>query len=377
MKWFATIGNPLSQQRLKRHLLFWLGVYVALTIILCAPYVSYSIDSHSLSVLPQLARTLIIFLPYQVTFVYIGLYWVLPPVLKKQYSLFVRRSLIYLGSGLVTQYLIRYSILIPSRTGQPYLFSAFHSLLAPGVFITMLIIAGAAVGIKLFRFWYQRDQANQQLIRQTLLIELQVLKAQIHPHFLFNTLNNLYSLTLKQSPRAPEMALKLKSLLQYMIYECSTPRVPLEKEIEFIKNYIALEKLRYGSRLTVSIQVNGEISTTFIAPLLLIPFVENAFKHGAAKQIDSAFIKLTITVNDDLLLFRLENSLSEPSDNEIRQGQGLGLMNVRKRLALLYPNTHGLAIQTTASLFMVELNLTLGSEFNPSEVLPGVLQTDS
>lgn len=377
MKWFAPLDNPQSRQKLRRHLLFWLVVYVALTIILCAPYVSYSIRAHSLTVFPQLAYTLIIFLPYQVTFVYIGLYWVLPPVLKNQYSLFVRRCLIYMGSGLIAQYLIRYFILIPSRTGQPDLFSAFHSLLAPGVFLTMLLIAGVAVGIKLFRFWYQRDQANQQLVRQTLLIELQVLEAQIHPHFLFNTLNNLYSLTLKQSPKAPEMALKLKSLLQYMIYECSTPRVPLEKEIEFIQNYIELEKLRYGPRLTVSIRVSGETSTAFIAPLLLIPFVENAFKHGAAKQLYSACINLALTVHDNILLFRLENSRNEASDDAFREGQGLGLMNVRKRLSLLYPNAYELTIQANGSLFTVELSLNLGSETKSSELLAAVLQADS
>lgn len=240
----------------------------------------------------------------------------------------------------------------------------------------MLLLTGVAVGIKLFRFWYQRDQANQQLVRQTLLIELQVLKAQIHPHFLFNTLNNLYSLTLKQSPKAPDMALKLKSLLQYMIYECSTPRVPLEKEIEFILNYMELEKLRYGSRLTVSVQVSGEIGTTFIAPLLLIPFVENAFKHGAAKQLGSACINLALTINDNILLFRLENSRNEASDNAFREGQGLGLMNVRKRLALLYPSAYELSIQANGSLFTVELSLNLGSKTKPSELLSAVLQAD-
>ncbi len=377
MKRFSTIGNPQSRQKLKRHLLFWLVVYVTLTISLCAPYVLSSIRSHSLTIFPQLALTLLVFLPYQVTFVYMGLNWVLPPVFIKQYNVFVSRFLIYLSSGFITQYLIRFYILVPLRTGQPALFSQFHSLFAPGVFLTMLFLTGVAVGIRLFGFWQQRNQANQELLRQTLLIELQVLKAQIHPHFLFNTLNNLYSLTLKQSPQAPDMAQKLTRLLQYMIYECRTPQVPLGKEIEFIHNYIAVEKLRYGSRLTVSMQVSGEISTTCIAPLLLIPFVENAFKHGAAQQIDSANIDLALTVNDNTIKFRLENSRSQPADNILRQGQGIGLMNVRKRLALLYPNAHELTIQNNASLFMVELRLDLGNEPQYSELLSADLLTDS
>ncbi|GAB2576681.1 histidine kinase [Spirosoma areae] len=367
--------NSQSRQRLKRHLLFWAVVYVALTISLCAPYFLSAIRSHSLTELPQLAYTLLVFVPYQVTFVYMGLYWVLPPVLLKQFGLFARRYLIYAGSGLVVNHLMRFFILIPLRTGHPPLFHDFHSSFATGVFVTMHLITGVAVGIKLFRAYYQRNEANQQLVRQTLLIELQVLKAQIHPHFLFNTLNNLYSLTLKQSSQAPDMVLKLSGLLHYMIHECGTPRVRLKKEIEFIQNYIELEKLRYGPRLTISMRVSGEISATFIAPLLLITFVENAFKHGAAKQIDSACIHLALTITDDTLLFRLENSRSEPAGNAGREGEGIGLMNVRKRLALLYPNLHELTIQATAGLFIVELGLTLSSERKPTEVLSAVLET--
>ena len=320
---------------------------------------------------------LLIYMPYLVTFVYLGLYWVLPPVLLKQYSPFVRRFLIYLSSGLITHYLIKFFILTPLRAGQPAIHLSYHSSFSPSGFLTILLITGVAAGIKLFRIWYGRNQANQQLIRQTLLIELQVLKAQIHPHFLFNTLNNLYSLTLKQSPQAPDMVLKLSGLLHYMIHECSTPQVRLGKEIEFIQNYIELEKLRYGPRLTVSMRVSGEISTTLIAPLLLITFVENAFKHGAAKQIDSACIDLALTVIDNTLLFRIENSRSEPPSHALGAGQGLGLVNVRKRLALLYPKAHELTIQATARLFIVELSLTLRSERKPTELFSAALQTDS
>ena len=173
------------------------------------------------------------------------------------------------------------------------------------------------------------------------------------------------------------MVLKLSGLLHYMIHECSTPRVRLGKEIEFIQNYIELEKLRYGSRLTVSMRVGGEISTTFVAPLLLIPFVENAFKHGAAKQLDSASIELALAVTDDTLLFRLENSRNEPADNALREREGIGLMNVRKRLALLYPNAHELTIQATARSFTVELSLAVGNKREPTGLLAAVLPTHS
>ena len=375
MKRFAL--NPQNRQRLKRHLLFWAVVYVALPLSLCASYTVAAIRSHSLTPLSQLAQMLLVYMPCLVIFVYTGLYWVLPPVLLKRYGLFVRRCLIYVGSGLIAHYLIRIFIILPLRAGHAAIYANYHSFFSPAGFLTMLLITGVAVGIKLFRVWYGRNQANQQLARQTLLIELQVLKAQIHPHFLFNTLNNLYSLTLKQSPQAPNMVLQLSGLLHYMIHECSTPRVPLGKEIEFIQNYIELEKLRYGPRLTVSMRVSGEISTTFIAPLLLITFVENAFKHGASKQIDSACIDLALTVTDNTLLFRLENTRSELPNHALRESGGLGLMNVRKRLALLYPNAHELIIHANPHSFRIELSLTLSSERKPTELLSAVLETDS
>lgn len=377
MTWPALIRNPQSRQRLKRHLLFWLAVYLTLTLNAFVTNVLPAIRSHFLAPLWQLAQLLLVYMPYQVTFVYMGLYWVLPPVLGRQYRLFVRRYLIYAGSGLIIHYLIRIFIILPLRTGQPALYSNYHSFFSPAGFMTMLFFTGMAAGIKLFRVWYQRNQANQQLVRQTLLIEIQVLKAQIHPHFLFNTLNNLYSLTLKQSAQAPAMVLKLTRLLEYMVYECSTPRVPLDKEIEFIQNYIELEKLRYGPRLTVTTVVSGETRATFIVPLLLITFVENAFKHGASRQIDSAFMHLVMMLTNNTLLFRLENSLSEPPASTLREGKGLGLMNVRKRLALLYPNAHQLTIEASANLFTVELSLTLNKEYQPTELLAAVLPTDT
>jgi len=363
MTWPALIRNPQSRQRLKRHLLFWLVAYTCLTIGLSTSYISFAVNFHSIRIpLTLLALTLLVFLPYQVGFVYVGLYWVLPPALVHRYGLCLRRFLIYVGAAWITNYLIRFFILVPLRTGKPAMFSTYHSALPLAALYTMMVITATAVGIKLFRFWYQRTEANQQLVRQTLLIELQVLKAQIHPHFLFNTLNNLYSLILTQSPLASNMVLKLSELLHYMIHECSVPWVPLEKEIEFIQNYIELEKLRYGPRLTVTMDISGETSTTFIAPLLLITFVENAFKHGAARQVDATYIHARLAVHDNTLWFRLENSRSEPFSHTLQPNGGLGLMNLRKRLALLYPNGYELTVLPKPNQFSIELSLTLQGE---------------
>ncbi len=368
MKWFESISKILIRYWLMRHLWFWLAVCISLSIV------------HS-SILPEpalLAQTTLIFLPYNLTLVYVAMYWVLPPIFENQHRPFAYRLLIYLGSGWVFTYLYRGYVVVPFRTGQVAAFNpSFHLTFILGAWITGLVIVGVAVGIKLFRFWYRRNQTNQQLIRQTLSVELQILRAQIHPHFLFNTLNNLYSLTLKQSPQAPDMILKLEKLLHYMIHECNVPVVTLEKEIEFIRNYIQLEKLRYGSRLTVSVNIRGENGTTFIAPLLLIPFVENAFKHGSAKQIGSVYINLALTITDNRLRLRLENSCNEQPFPTANENKGLGLVNVRQRLALAYPNAHELTMMHETDRFIVEFSLDLGGQRDLTQGLSSVLQTDS
>ncbi|MBD2701772.1 histidine kinase [Spirosoma sp. BT702] len=344
----------LTPNWLGRHLLFWLTVNTGLSVA----------HSMSISRFWENVQTTYLFLPYNMILVYAALYWVLTPILQNQYRPFVYRLLIYLIGGWIFTYLYRAFVLIPFRTGKLALFPTYHEIFTLGAWIIGLVVVGVAVGVKLYRFWYQREQANQRLIRETLTVELQVLKAQIHPHFLFNTLNNLYSLTLRQSPLAPDMVLKLSGLLHYMIHECNVPTVLLAKEIDFLRNYIDLEKLRYGSRLTVSITIQGEMGSTSIAPLLLIPFVENAFKHGSAKQIGSAHIEFVIKLTDNQLTFRLENSRDKQAISD--DYSGLGLTNARKRLELLYPNTHTLIIRPEAERFVVELTILLRPEWNRS-----------
>lgn len=155
-------------------------------------------------------------------------------------------------------------------------------------------------------------------------MELQVLKAQVHPHFLFNTLNNIYSLTLQQSGNASEIVQKLSGLLRYMFRECNAPEVPLIKEIELLRNYTQLEQIRYGNRLNIDLTVRGELIGKQIAPLLLIPFVENAFKHGASEQSDRAFIDLSLVTMGNELNFRLQNSKNTDHTQPQPPHNGLG-----------------------------------------------------
>ncbi len=190
--------------------------------------------------------------------------------------------------------------------------------------------------------------------------ELNSLKAQINPHFLFNTLNNIYSYSLFKSEKTPDMILKLSGLMNYIIYECQADQVELGKEIDFIHNYMELEKMRVEDTLTIDIQIDGDPTGHKIAPLLFVPFLENAFKHGAAVQEQQPYIRLKLLTNESgLIHFECENTNDEGPDEIHERSGGIGLENVRKRLELLYPGDYELNIDQDSKRFLVTLNLQL------------------
>ncbi|MDJ1504748.1 sensor histidine kinase [Xanthocytophaga agilis] len=215
--------------------------------------------------------------------------------------------------------------------------------------------------LKVFRQWVDQEQYNQEMAKEKLATELNFLKAQVQPHFLFNTLNNLYALTLQASPVAPRVVLKLSELMSYMLYDSQSDTLLLSKEISHIQNYIELEKLRYTSRLDLSLNVSGDIHDKRIAPLLLIPFVENAFKHGVSNETNQIWVTIDIKVKDNWLSVKVENShtgdelVSSLSNNH----NGLGLQNIARRLKLLYPNDHELAIKKETDRYLVDLKIKM------------------
>lgn len=215
--------------------------------------------------------------------------------------------------------------------------------------------------IKLYKQWYMREQQNQELVKARMTAELNYLKGQLHPHFLFNTLNNLYSLTLHKSESAPQIVLKLSALMSYMLYDSRENKIELCKELEQIKNYIDLEKLRFGDRLAVSFNVYGEMKDKKIAPLLLIPFVENAFKHGASNLTEDGWVTIEVKAKDDLIAVKVENNKSReaPSTTEGDYRNGIGLTNVKRRLILLYEDKHELHIEDEPEHYAVDLKLNL------------------
>jgi two-component system LytT family sensor kinase len=221
------------------------------------------------------------------------------------------------------------------------------------------IIAGFAVIIKMMKSSWLKQQETLHVAREKAKAELQLLKSQIHPHFLFNTLNNVYFLTLTASEKAPEMLVKLTDMLRYILNECNQSYVPLEKEIKMIEDYVALEKIRYGDRLKLELEIKGDYKNKMISPLLLIPLVENSFKHGASKMLQHPWVNLNITIEEQYLFFLLSNS--RPEEAILPQHNGhIGLNNVKKRLQLLYPEAHELSIVNGADSYEVFMKITLG-----------------
>lgn len=227
-------------------------------------------------------------------------------------------------------------------------------------FLITFFIAGASTLFKIITDWVRNVQERQELETRTIQTELRFLKSQINPHFLFNTLNSLYALTLKKSEKAPEIVIKLSEMMRYMLYECNEKRVYLSNEIHYIRNYLDLEKLRQGQNVDIEFEVTGNVSEQKIAPLMFIPFIENSFKHGLSNQILHGFVHIKMKVENHKVDFYIENSKPDalPHQNHRRSG-GIGLVNVRRRLDIMYPNNYELTIHDNPKSYAVNLKLDL------------------
>ncbi len=211
--------------------------------------------------------------------------------------------------------------------------------------------------VLLLLFQFYRDQQRlSEINEQKKTAELTALKNQLNPHFLFNTLNNVYALAVKKSDKTPEVISKLSDILDYVLYRCNEDYVPLEKEVELIENYLTLEKIRYGKRVVVTFDPDYEQGTR-IAPLLLLTFVENAFKHGVSQEINRATIDISLRTQGQRIIFCIKNTVPTevPQDEDTKPA--IGLKNVRKQLELLYPNAHRLQLDEAKGTFAVTLDL--------------------
>ncbi|WP_226391008.1 sensor histidine kinase [Penaeicola halotolerans] len=211
--------------------------------------------------------------------------------------------------------------------------------------------------------YFEAIQASQQLAlieQQKTAVELKALKAQLDPHLLFNTLNNIYGMSLKRDPNTPEVILKLSNTMRYLLYETNQSQVLLAQEIEMLREYIDLQRLRIGVNSQVSLEVVGEVSEQKIAPLLLLPLIENAFKHGVKADVQGTFVTITIKVSKNRLDLTVINNLVASDKVSLdKTTGGLGLSNLEKRLALLYPEAHTLSHIQKDNQYLATLSLKL------------------
>ncbi|HLY68240.1 MAG TPA: histidine kinase [Puia sp.] len=343
--------------RLRRHICYWTLHIIFWTFFWCfmERYGSIGTDNSRLPLHVALSEHLVrnfIWLPVNILYSYSIAYTIVPAfLLKGKYVQFFLFALPWIIAGLLINFVYRVYVYIPAQQAMH-----FYPILQGGwqssTYLMITLTAANITILRLFKYWLKKQQEWLLAEKEKVTVELQFLKAQVHPHFLFNTLNNIYSFSLENSSKTPALILKLSSLLSYMLYDCNMDEVRLEKEIEIMKNYIDLEKERYGNKFDISWMVNGEIKDKFIAPLLLLPFLENAFKHGISEQVEKPWLSVDIAANDNVVKCKMINSKN--LDGSIKNG-GIGIQNAMKRLAILYPGKHELKLSDEGNFFVVSL----------------------
>jgi sensor histidine kinase YesM len=297
--------------------------------------------------------------------------WLLPPKLFLVYitvlvlipRLFLRRRYVVffiaiaaasLLGGLVNQVMVHF--VIPAGVGVIHPHEAFWDISRMSKRLTYinstLFFALTAEGI---RMWYEQKEANARLVKEKIAAELSLLRSQLQPHFFFNTLNNLYSLTLQKSDLAPNLILQMSDMMRYIINSSQADRVMLVDEVNFIRGYIGIEAVRYSGKVKIETTWPDQMEEIRIPPLTLFPFVENAFKHGVAEELSSAWIVIVLAVDETgNLSFMVKNSFPGISQ---AKGAGIGLRNTKERLSILYGNDMTFSTQKFDGVFEARLNI--------------------
>lgn len=341
----------LSNKYLYYHILYWI-FYVLFFAVQRA-----SVQSNFIAAL----KLNLAFLPGVLLFTYFFVEFLVPQFfLKKRRASFSLISIILLLAYPVLVYFERKYFIELYVFTYPDEYTLYNFLTAIVIFIAGLF---PLVGFKVANYIKDETLRSKQIEHDKLEMELKLretelklLKGQIQPHFLFNTMNNLYSLSLDKSDKTSEVIIKLSDLLSYIIYDCSAEKVSLEKEIEFIESYIDLEKLRYDKSLKIKTSIKGDKKNKFIAPMILHTFIENSFKHGASKDTDNPSIEINLTINDNWLNFTVYNS---KADDDEKPGSGIGIENAKRRLQLIYPNRHSIEIISNRNSYYVILEIQL------------------
>ncbi|MDO8365346.1 MAG: histidine kinase [Saprospiraceae bacterium] len=347
----------LNWQRISLHVLFWI-VYVPLNAVLNCILARQTLEEGFKDALIGEAFSL----PVKLLLTYFIFYYVIPLYLDRS-KIWKLVGLLFMAFGVATVIYrfeiayIYYPLFLPEEE---------YNLFNPkGLLLTefdLFITLAAAITIKMIRVHYKSLEFEQELMREKLQSELSFLRAQTNPHFLFNTLNNLYVLARKKSDKTPDAIMMLSKIMRFVLYECRAPRIAVMDEAKVIQDYIELEKLRYNKRLTVDYQEDMDNPLTPIAPLLLLPFVENSFKHGAGGTTGDVHILIKIVIRDSQLSYIVQNTIDTDYDaSGNANNSGIGLRNVQRQLDLLYPDQHQLKTSREQGFFTVDLKIDLSA----------------
>lgn len=300
-------------------------------------------------------------------------YYVIPKLLRKEKFVLFMLSLVavfyfYAITVFLDFTLIPGIIDIPGKGYQSYsnriLSSGFLGILrldnAVELLLDLSYMLSLALIIKLFIRLFDVTTESLKLQMDNLNLELAFLKSQINPHFLFNTLNNVYSLALHKSDRTADIVLKLSDLMRYTLYESNIPQISLSEEVKFVNNYIDLERIRHSSKVTITFEVSGSYEDLYIAPLIIFPFIENAFKHGINASMGNSWVVIKLMVENDVLKVFIRNS-KIPGNKSSSYVGGIGITNTKKRLSLLYANNYDLSIDETDDTFSINLFIRLSN----------------
>lgn len=348
-------------KRILLHIGFWLLYW------LLNGYVEVFLSNSSFVDLPFWQRlwkgfgTRLTILPLEMSFAYYSMYVILPRYFqgRSYWKLMLEFATVFTVVFALYRLLIPY-VIYPYIYLLPYPANTFDVWLPRYIYtaIRFVSVTGMALTIKLLRIRFQQLEKEKLLTEEKLQNELRFLRAQTNPHFLFNTLNNVYALARKKSDQTAPVIMKLSKLLRFMLYECNQERITVEQEVQVIEDYLELEKLRYNNRLEISFEKEVDDPSTLIAPLLILPLIENAFKHGASETRFETFVRIKLRIANQQLQMLVENSKDEEQHDSM---EGIGLPSVNRQLALLYPNGYQLDIQRDKEIFAVDLSINLNS----------------
>lgn len=349
--------NIILQKRWLGHVIFWILLLLCYTLAMKDGYGSIyeSFNRNVILLLPQIIASyyLVYFLNprflYKKKYVFFGILFLIGTYV---FSILARTLVIYVVEELYREPPFRQESLLEIVTDVKRLYQDFFYK----VYLPVFLFAS----VKLIKERFEEKNRLELLEKEKLIAELNFMKAQIHPHFLFNTLNNLYVLTLQKSEKASETVLKLSEMLDYMLYKCNENMVTIAEEIQLIQNYIDLEQLRYGNRLELVFNKNIDYPQTQIAPLILVSLIENAFKHGASGSVIIPKIKIEIVVENEQLLFSIYNTKPTHVQKDTTNfKKGIGLVNTKTQLQLIYPNEHSIEIIEDKTSYNVKLQINL------------------